>query len=105
MAMILAFSFSRIFALSFLLLVMGGMNLVVFNTFNQSLLQLHVDDEYRARVLSLFTMVQGLNPLGSLAMGALAEWAGTPHAIAMMAAAAIAVAFFAGVGSRRIREL
>jgi MFS family permease len=105
MSMILAFSFSRLVALSFALLVLGGMNLIVFNTFNQTLLQLHVDDGYRSRVLSLFTMVQGLNPFGSLMMGSLAEAIGTPHAIASMSAAAVVVAFFAGVGSRRVRSL
>lgn len=105
MSMILAFSFSRLVPLSFMLLVLGGMNLIVFNTFNQTLLQLHVDDEYRSRVLSLFTMVQGLNPFGSLVMGSLAEAIGTPHAIGSMAAAALIVAFFAGAGSRRIRSL
>jgi MFS family permease len=102
---IFAFSFSRDFALSFGLLVIGGMNLVVFNTFNQSLLQLNLEDAYRARVLSLFTMVQGLNPFGSLFMGALAGMLGTPHAIAVFTAVALVCAFFAGVGTRRIREL
>ena len=105
MAMILLFSFSRMFALSFGLLVLGGMNLVVFTTFNQSLLQLNLEDEYRSRVLALFTMVQGLNPLGSLFMGALAEALGTPHAIAAMTALAILAAMFAGVGSRYVRAL
>lgn len=105
MGMILAFSFSRLVPLSFGLLVLGGMNLIVFNTFNQTLLQHHVDDAYRSRVLSLFTMVQGLNPFGSLLMGSLAEGIGTPHAIAAMAGAAIVVAFFAGAGSGRIRAL
>lgn len=105
MSMILAFSFSRAVPLSFGLLVLGGMNLIVFNTFNQTLLQLHVDDAYRSRVLSLFTMVQGLNPFGSLVMGTLAEVIGTPHAIATMAGAAIVAAWFAGLGSRRIRSL
>jgi MFS family permease len=104
-AMIFAFSFSRIYVLSFLLLVLGGMNLVVFTTFNQSLLQLHLDDEYRGRVLALFTMVQGLNPFGSLFMGALAERTGTPTAIAMFCAVAGVAAFVAGAGNRQIREL
>ncbi|MBI5284652.1 MAG: MFS transporter [Chloroflexi bacterium] len=105
MAMIFLFSFSRVFLLSFGLLTLGGMNLVVFTTFNQTLLQLNLEDEYRARVLALFTMVQGLNPFGSLIMGAIAERAGTPHAIAMMSGVAIVAALFAGVGTRRVREL
>ena len=103
--MIFAFSFSRVFILSFGLLVIGGMNLVVFNTFNQSLLQLNLEDEYRGRVLSLFTMVQGLNPFGSLFLGALAEQVGTPHAIAVFTGVAFVCALFAGVGNPRVRNL
>jgi MFS family permease len=105
MVMILAFSFSRIFALSFVLLMLGGMNLIVFSTFNQSLLQLNVEDEYRARVLSLFTMVMGFMPAGSLLMGSVAEWIGTPHAIALEVSIAIVAALAAGVGSRQVRSL
>jgi len=105
MTAVLAFSFSRLYWLSFVLLVMGGMNLVVFTTFNQSLLQLNLDDEYRGRVLSLFTMVQGLNPFGSLFMGALAEITSTPTAIAAFTALAIVCAFFAGAGSSQVRRL
>ena len=104
-AMIFAFSFSRIYMLSFMLLVLGGMNLVVFTTFNQSLLQLHLDDEYRGRVLALFTMVQGLNPFGSLFMGALAERTSTPAAIAMFCGVAVVAAFVAGAGNRQVRNL
>lgn len=104
-AMILAFSFSRIYVLSFGLLVLGGMNLVVFTTFNQSLLQLHLDDEYRGRVLALFTMVQGLNPFGSLFMGALAEGIGTPAAIAAFCVVAAVCAFLAGAGNRQVQAL
>ena len=81
------------------------MNLIVFTTFNQSLLQLNLEDEYRSRVLALFTMVQGLNPLGSLVMGSVAEVIGTPHAIAAMTALAVLAAMFAGVGSRHVRQL
>jgi predicted MFS family arabinose efflux permease len=105
MTAVLAFSFSRIYWLSFVLLVIGGMNLVVFTTFNQSLLQLNLDDEYRGRVLSLFTMVQGLNPFGSLFMGTLAEITSTPTAIAAFTALAIVCAFFAGAGSSQVRRL
>lgn len=105
MSMIVAFSFSRIFMLSFGFLMLGGMNLIVFTTFNQSLLQLNVEDEYRARVISLFTMVQGLNPLGSLVMGSVAEVLGTPHAIALMTGLAILAALGAGVGSPYVRRL
>ncbi len=105
-SMILAFSFSRVYALSLVLLIMGGMGLVIFSTFNQTLLQTHVDDAYRGRVLSLYTMSQGLSPFGSLAMGAIAEeFLGAPRAIAVFCAAALVLALLSGVTSKELREL
>ncbi len=106
MSMILLFSFSRVYALSLFLLILGGMGLVIFSTFNQTLLQLHVDDDYRGRVLSLYTMSQGLNPFGSLFMGFIAEqWLGAPGAIAVFCVVALVLAFVSGVASRDIRSL
>jgi len=106
MTMILSFSFSRHYFLSLLLLIMGGMGLVVFSTFNQTLLQLHVEDDYRGRVLSLYTMSQGLNPLGALVMGFMAsEFLGTPHAIAAFCILALVLAAASGLASREIRSL
>jgi MFS family permease len=106
MAMILSFSFSRDYYLSLLLLIMGGMGLVVFSTFNQTLLQLHVEDDYRGRVLSLYTMSQGLNPLGALAMGFVAsQFLGTAHAITAFCIVALVLAAASGVASKEVRSL
>jgi MFS family permease len=106
MTMILSFSFSRHYFLSLSFLIMGGMGLVVFSTFNQTLLQLHVEDDYRGRVLSLYTMAQGLNPLGALMMGFVAsEFLGTPHAIAAFCVVALVLAAASGVASKEIRSL
>ena len=104
--MILAFSFSRDYFLSLSLLIMGGMGFVIFTTFNQTLLQLNVEDEYRGRVLSLYTMSQGLNPFGSLAMGFMAsQFLGTPHAIAAFCLLALVLAALTGAASKEIRSL
>jgi MFS family permease len=106
MSMILLFSFSRDYVLSLFILIMGGTGLVVFSTFNQTLLQLHVEDEYRGRVLSLYTMCQGLNPFGSLVMGFVAsQFLGTPHTIAAFCLLALLLAAASGVASREIRSL
>jgi len=106
MTMILAFSFSRIYALSLGLLIVAGLGLVVFSTFNQTLLQLNVENEFRGRVLSLYTMAQGLNPFGGLLMGFIAEqYLGAPHAIALFCSVALVLAFAGGVASRDIRNL
>jgi MFS family permease len=106
MTMILSFSFSRHYVLSFFLLIMGGTGLVVFSTFNQTLLQLHVEDDYRGRVLSLYTMSQGLNPFGALAMGFVAsQFLGTAHTIAAFCLLALLLAAVSGVASKEIRSL
>jgi MFS family permease len=106
MTMILSFSFSREYFLSLSFLIMGGTGFVVFSTFNQTLLQLNVEDEYRGRVLSLYTMSQGLNPFGSLAMGFVAsQFLGTPHTIAAFCLVALVLAALTGVASKEIRSL
>jgi MFS family permease len=106
MAMVIAFSFSRTYVLSLFCLIGAGLGLVIFSTFNQTLLQLRVDSEYRGRVLSLYTMCQGLNPFGSLVLGFVAqEYVGAPHGIAIFCVIALVLAFASGVASREIRDL
>ena len=106
MTMILAFSFSRLYYLSLSLLIVAGLGLVVFTTFNQTLLQTHVEDEYRGRVLALYSLAQGVSPFGSLAMGFVAsEFLGTPHTIAVFCVAAMVLALLSGLGSKEIRGL
>ena len=52
-----------------------------------TLLQVHVDDEMRGRVLSLYTLTFfGFAPFGNLLVGALAEWIGLSIALVVMAA-------------------
>ncbi len=106
MTMILAFSFSRIYVLSLFLLILGGMALVIFSSFNQTLLQLHVDDEYRGRVLAFYSLVMGLSPFGSLAMGIVASHLiGTPHTIASFSIVALVLALMSGIASEDIRKI
>jgi MFS family permease len=104
--MILCFSFSRDYLLSFAILIVGGTGFIVFSTFNQTLVQLNVDDDYRGRVLSLFMMSQGLNPFGSLAMGFVAsQFLGPPGAIAAFCLVALVLGALSGATSREIRAL
>lgn len=52
-----------------------------------TLIQTSIDDSYRGRVMSLYTMtVVGLTPAGNLASGFLAEWAGARAAVFVSAA-------------------
>lgn len=61
-----------------------GFSVVMFFVNINTLIQDHVPDEYRGRVLSLYTLAfMGLSPIGALALGALANQVGTPLAIAL----------------------
>jgi MFS family permease len=61
-----------------------GFSIVMFFVNINTLIQDQVPDEYRGRVLSLYTLTfMGLSPIGSLVLGALANQIGTPPAIAL----------------------
>jgi hypothetical protein len=77
--LLLVFSAVRSVPLSLVVLVgVGWGSMVLFNLAN-SLVQTHVSDELRGRVMSIFTLTFfGGMPLGSLWSGALAGFIGAP---------------------------
>lgn len=80
--MILLFSSARSIPLALVLMAgVGWSNMITFNLLN-SLLQSQVADEYRGRIISLYTFgIFGLTPLGSLLVGWEAEYWGEPTAL------------------------
>jgi MFS family permease len=105
MAMVIAFSLSGVFVLSFSILVVAGIGWSTFVTLNQTLLQLGLDDAFRGRGMALFNMAGGLTPFGNLGMGTAAQQFGAPHSVASFAAVGLVLVALAGVASRRIRRL
>jgi len=105
MGMVLAFSFSRLFVLSFAILVVAGIGWSLFVTLNQTLLQLNLDDAFQGRGMALYSMAGGLTPFGNLGMGAAAQQFGVPHSVAGFAATGLMLAALAGIASRKIRRL
>jgi predicted MFS family arabinose efflux permease len=105
MSMVVAFSFSRLFPLSFAILVVAGIGWSMFVTLNQTLLQLNLDDAFRGRGMALYSMASGLTPFGSLGMGTAASEFGAPHAVAGFAGAGLVLAALTGIASRKIRRL
>jgi len=103
---IVAFSYSRIFALSqCLLLVEGYSAILMISSFNVAIQHLS-NDEMRGRIMSIYaTSFLGLPPLGALLAGELSRHIPTPHALAAMAATAAVI--FAAIFSfsRNLREL
>jgi MFS family permease len=76
---LIAFSSSRTFLLSVLLLVPVGFGMMLETTTSNTLIQAMVPDELRGRVMAVYTMMfMGMAPLGSLFSGAVADRLGAP---------------------------
>jgi MFS family permease len=105
MGMVFLFALSTVFVLSFAILVVAGVGWSMMVTLNQTLLQINVEDAYRGRVLSLYSMAGGFTPFGNLAMGVSADAFGVQAAVAAFALTGFAFAAVLGLGSRRVRAL
>lgn len=89
-AALVAFSLSRVPALSAGLLALAGMALVAHNTASQTLVQTLVPDSFRARTMALYSMTfMAATPLGALLAGALAGRIGPQAMVAMGGAACL----------------
>ena len=79
---LIAFSFSRIFMLSLILIPIAGLGMVLQMTSSNTILQTIVDDDKRGRVMSFYSMAFfGAAPFGSLISGALATKIGAPNTL------------------------
>lgn len=67
------FAVSRNYYLSLLLVALVGLTSMAFMTINQTLVQVIAEPEKRGRVVSLLMMTWGLQPLGALPFGFLAD--------------------------------
>lgn len=105
MALVTLFALSNTYALSFGLLVVAGIANSIYLMFNQVMVQLTVDDEYRGRVLSLYVMVSGITPFSALLMGALIDAFGAQATVASFTGLAAAIVLAIGIFSRRLREI
>ncbi len=105
-AAIIAFTFSRNFYLSGLLLTVAGYCMIISIATINSLLQHLAEDHMRGRVMSIYsTAFLGLPPIGCLIAGSMAHLVGAPHAIAGMSALALVGSLGVYLGRRGLREL
>lgn len=101
-----AFSLSRSFPLSLILLAMVGVSFVLFASTVNALLQTIVPDRLRGRVMGVYVfMFLGMTPVGSLQAGALARWLGAPAALAMGALLLLALVLVAFWRVPQLREV
>ena len=78
---LVAFSYSRRFDLSLAMSLLVGMGLILYSATTNMMIQTAVRDEFRGRVMSLFTlMLVGTSPVGSFLMGWMAVRLGAPNA-------------------------
>ncbi len=94
--LLVGFAFSQMFlvsaALLFLMAIASNLYMVSVST----MLQLRLPDEYRARVMGIWSLTWSLMPIGGTISGTVAEFAGAPVAVALggflVAAMALTVA-------------
>jgi MFS family permease len=94
------FALSPVPLLAYASLVVTGIGTVLTMAGSNTLIQASVEDDKRGRVMGLFTMGQGMFPLGSVAVGALATAAGPRVAVT---AAAVVCLLAALVFRRSLR--
>jgi len=105
MSLVTAFALSDMFVLSFALLVVAGIANSIYLMFNQVMVQLVVDDEYRGRVMSLYVMANGVTPFSALLMGVLIDLFGPQVTVACFTGLAASIVLAIGITSKRLREI
>lgn len=91
------FASSRTLLISCTCTFVIGVCLVIYQTQNQTLLQLMAPRHLRGRVMSIYLLNRGLVPFGTLLAGALAEHLGGALALQVMSLAALMIVLLAGL--------
>ncbi|NLS78138.1 MAG: MFS transporter [Chloroflexi bacterium] len=99
------FGRSEVFALSALLLVIAGIGQGFFIPLDNTLLQTYAAPEMRARVVGVNMFIWSLGPIGTIAIGALADRVGAGLAVTTFAAVSAALFVVAAAAMPRLRRL
>ena len=79
---LLCFGLSHNFYLSCVILLIQGMLADLYGSMNDTLVQTVTEDDYRGRVMAVYSMIWGLTPIGNLEGGTLAHFFGVQAALA-----------------------
>lgn len=93
------------FALIMALLILTGVFNAIHMAINQTLIQLHVADQYRGIVSALHFLGFGLQPIGALPAGAIAERWGVQAGVLVLGVALVVSVGVVALFSRRIARL
>ncbi len=86
------FSRSPVWQVAIIFTFLAGLTNSAYTTQNQTIIQTLAPANLRGRVLGVYFLNRGLMPIGSLAMGALAQWLNSPAwAVTIMGGACIVV--------------
>ncbi len=103
---LVAFSFSRSYALSLALLFCVGFGMIVHLAASNTILQSIVEDDKRGRIMSFYAMAfMGMAPFGSLLAGTLAARIGAPGAVLLSGLSCIVAAGFFWTELPEIRKI
>lgn len=81
--MLVVFAASHWLYLSLILLGIVGASYTAYGTMNSSIILTATPDELRGRVMSVYMLVWGLTPLGTLMAGIISSFAGAPVAVGL----------------------
>jgi len=102
---LIAFSFSRVLWLSMIVLPFVGAGMMVQAAASNTILQTVVDERLRGRVMAFYGVaIMGMQPIGSLLAGYLAERIGTTNTIFYGALACLAGAILIGIRRPMLAE-
>jgi len=91
MALLIVFTRMPHFWVAFGTLVLAGIAHSLYSTLNQALLQLNAGEDFRARVMGLYTWTGGLEPFTVLALGVLVDRFGASNTLGVSIAIAAVV--------------
>lgn len=103
--LLIGFAFSTLYPLSLALLFLIGWANDLYLTTIGSVLQLHLPDQLRGRVMAIYGLTWSLMPLGGAIAGAIAEFAGAPVAVAICGFLVTVTALAVAAGVPRVRRL
>ena len=83
------FALSRVYPLSWAMLLCAGIGMAFFGTLQSTIVLLSTSDEMRSRVMGIVVLAIGGDPLGQLQIGTLAEYFGVQKTLAGQASAAL----------------
>lgn len=85
LTMLLIFSFSKIYGLSLVLMLMLGLGTAGFGAMQATIILLVARDDMRGRGLGVITLAIGAGPIGGLMLGRMADVMGAPMAMTINA--------------------